>query len=75
MKIAQLKYLLEGYQAGRLVFLLDDFMTDFDALTLEKLMGICLDLGIQLIFASPLQNGPEVLFFQKTNTLSLKISI
>lgn len=75
MKIAQVRHLLETYEPERLVFLLDDFMTDFDALTLDKLMRVCLDLGVQLIFASPLQNGPEVLFFQKTNTLSLKISI
>lgn len=75
MKIAQIKHLLESFDTNKLVFLLDDFMTDFDASTLEKLMKICLDLKIQLIFSSPLQNSPENLFFEKNNILSLKISI
>ena len=37
--------------------LLDDFMTDFDAERGILLLNILIDLGIQLVFTSPMEDG------------------
>lgn len=75
MKIAQVSHLIDCHDQKRVVFLIDDFMTDFDIITLNKLMEATLDLGIQLIFASPVSKGPELIFLANHNIPSLKISI
>lgn len=55
IKIAQLK---ELYAAkGPAIFLLDDFMTDFDTDTGIRILDILMSLNIQLIFTSPTQTG------------------
>jgi DNA replication and repair protein RecF len=75
MKIAQVSHLIDRHGCERVVFLIDDFMTDFDAENLNKLMQASLDLGTQLIFASPINQGPELIFLDNHNISSLKISI
>ena len=42
---------------GRAVFLLDDFMTDFDEEKAKKLVDFLLSLDTQLIFTSPCRSG------------------
>lgn len=55
VKIAQIKQL--GVLKGPAVFLLDDFMTDFDLERAQTLMAILAGLESQLIFTSPLASG------------------
>jgi DNA replication and repair protein RecF len=55
LKIAQIKRLTA--QKGPAVFLLDDFMTDFDADRAQVLLSILTNLQNQLIFTSPLTSG------------------
>ena len=51
IKVAQIEQLIED--KGPVVFLLDDFMTDFDPSRAEKLLSMLLKLDCQLIFTSP----------------------
>lgn len=51
VKIAQIKELAQ--KKGPLIFLLDDFMTDFDAERGKALLSALLELNCQLIFTSP----------------------
>lgn len=51
LKIAQIKQLT--HKKGPLIFLLDDFMTDFDAERGKALLSALLELDCQLIFTSP----------------------
>lgn len=51
LKVAQIKALL--LNKGPVIFLLDDFMTDFDPGRAHILLKILSELGIQLIFTSP----------------------
>ena len=51
MKIAQIQ-LLESFEGMRL-FLLDDFMTDFDEQRLRTMLAILFDLNCQLVFTVP----------------------
>ncbi len=53
LKIAQMREL----SVGSAVFLLDDFMTDFDEPTVEILLSLLASLESQLIFACPVQGG------------------
>lgn len=55
MKIAQIKQI--SAQKGSPVFLLDDFMTDFDPERAEILLEILSTLRNQLIFTSPASTG------------------
>jgi len=55
VKIAQIKLLT--LQKGAAIFLLDDFMTDFDAQRADVLLSILTGLQSQLIFTSPLTMG------------------
>ena len=54
IKIAQIKELLR--QKGPAVFLLDDFMTDFDEQRIRQLVTVLRGLDIQLIFTTPLSS-------------------
>lgn len=56
MKIAQIK-LLERNK-GSVVFLLDDFMTDFDHTRVQLLLPMLTDLNSQLIFTAPAGQSP-----------------
>lgn len=51
IKIAQIKQLM--LQTGPIIFLLDDFMTDFDIERGKALLQVLLQLNCQLIFTSP----------------------
>lgn len=55
VKVAQIKLLSD--QKGSAIFLLDDFMTDFDENRAKKLISILCTLGNQLIFTSPVNDG------------------
>jgi recombinational DNA repair ATPase RecF len=55
VKIAQIKQLIP--QKGPIIFLLDDFMTDFDAERSKALLTALLELDCQLIFTSPRRDG------------------
>ncbi|MCX5924781.1 MAG: DNA replication and repair protein RecF [Candidatus Dependentiae bacterium] len=52
LKIAQAHYI--ATHSGPLLLLLDDFMTDFDHSTVQKLLSILYSLKSQLIFTSPI---------------------
>lgn len=58
LKMAQIKLLISG-QGSNVTFLLDDFMTDFDAEVAQKVIQTCLSLNVQLIFTSPINNSLE----------------
>jgi DNA replication and repair protein RecF len=75
MKIAQVSHLIELHGKDHILLLIDDFMTDFDNNILETLMSACLELEVQLIFASPINKGPELIYLNKYNISSLKVSI
>jgi DNA replication and repair protein RecF len=62
VKIAQIKQL--SLLKGPAIFLLDDFMTDFDLDRAQTLMHILTGLNSQLIFTSPLKTG----FFEQKLT-------
>lgn len=55
-KIAQIQTLMEKYAIAP-IFLLDDFMTDFDPIKGGVLMDLLKTLGCQLIFTSPSDQG------------------
>lgn len=55
LKIAQIKQI--GLKRGSAIFLLDDFMTDFDPNRAAILLDILDKTGFQLIFTSPLNRG------------------
>lgn len=55
VKIAQIQELLAG--RGGVIFLLDDFMTDFDAERASIFLEILLKLKGQLIFTTPVREG------------------
>lgn len=58
LKMAQVKQLTQS-QESQTPFLLDDFMTDFDPEVAQKLIKTCLNLNVQLIFTSPMNNSLE----------------
>lgn len=56
IKIAQIKRLI--MHKGPAIFLLDDFIADFDKNRAQRLVTILSQLRSQLIFTSPTQEGP-----------------
>ncbi len=63
LKILQVKALSvqdKGTLHAPLIFLIDDFLSDFDAKTLEKVLKVCISLPVQLILTTPLTAGPEL---------------
>lgn len=68
LKIAQASVLLKEYKNSNIVFLLDDFMTDFDHAVAQNLMSILINLSVQLIFTAPISESYEKTFC-KNNTL------
>jgi DNA replication and repair protein RecF len=55
IKAAQIKQLTQA--KGPVIFLLDDFMTDFDAQRGKILLSVLLSLNCQLVFTSPHRNS------------------
>jgi recombinational DNA repair ATPase RecF len=51
IKVAQIRHLTQ--QKGPIIFLLDDFMTDFDVERGQALLSVLFELNCQLIFTSP----------------------
>jgi len=76
VKVAQIKY-MHGF-AGSILFLLDDFMTDFDEQRVSQLIPLLSGLGCQLIFTSPckgrvidgllMQHGAHLVDLTHSNT-------
>jgi DNA replication and repair protein RecF len=64
IKIAQIQEL--SAQRGGVIFLLDDFMTDFDAQRANIFLDILLQLKGQLIFTTPVNDG---FFREKLNSV------
>lgn len=56
IKIAQAQLLAQ--LKGGVIFLLDDFMTDFDADRIAIILTILVKMNVQLIFTSPLLESP-----------------
>jgi DNA replication and repair protein RecF len=56
IKAAQIKQLTQ--EKGPVIFLLDDFMTDFDPDRSGLMLSVLLELNCQLIFTSPHNNNP-----------------
>lgn len=56
LKVAQIKILYRS--KGPCIFLLDDFMTDFDMKRLEQFIILLQSIECQLIFTSPITNSP-----------------
>lgn len=75
LKIALIQHLCSIDTHIPIAFLLDDFTTDFDALVSNKLMEICIKLNCQLIFVSPLIDGPEQHFLHTHNIISSTITL
>lgn len=68
LKVAQILDLKE--KRGSAIFLLDDFMTDFDPKRGEILLDFLISLNIQLIFTSPKEGG---VFEQKLHQIGAHI--
>lgn len=73
LKIAQILSLTALH--GPVIFLIDDFLSDFDTPTLSRILQTCLTLQAQIIFTSPLSSGPEQMALAELNCPFLKISI
>lgn len=71
LKIAQVTNLCNS--KGPVIFLLDDFITDFDERRAQQLLPALLNLGGQLIFTSPSVSGglSELLSAQGARTIML----
>lgn len=71
LKLAQLQLIHKaGHEA---VFLIDDFMTDFDESKIKALLPLITRLANQVIITSPIDNGPLVnqLFALESHIISL----
>lgn len=55
LKIAQARILMSN-NFDKLVFLIDDFLTDFDTIRITKLLNLLFDLRVQLIITVPQQH-------------------
>ena len=54
LKIAQVRHLERMQTGGGIALLLDDFLTDFDAIILQKLLTLISSLSCQVIITSPI---------------------
>lgn len=73
VKIAQLQQLAQ--KRGTAIFLLDDFMTDFDEKKVEILVPLLADLGAQLIFTSPARHNKLTAQIAQKPHLKLELTI
>lgn len=73
LKIAQVATLKSVH--GSPIFLIDDFLSDFDNATLLRIIKTCLLLQVQLIFTTPLSLGPEHTALKEADCSFIKISI
>lgn len=73
IKIAQVKQLIK--EQGGTTFLLDDFMTDFDATVMNKLISACINLNTQLIFTTPVTESVDSTLLKNRGAHCLNLSI
>jgi len=73
IKIAQIK--LISAQKGPAIFLLDDFMTDFDQQRAATILSILVHLDNQLIFTSPTMDGPLEQLLSEQGAFYKKLTI
>ncbi len=73
LKIAQMQTILQ--HNGSAIFLLDDFMTDFDPLKSKILLGILQSLKNQLFFTSPSAKGLFEDFLLTYDTQHIKLTM
>lgn len=73
LKIAQVAALRA--QEEKVIFLVDDFLSDFDEAALQRVLKTCLSLDVQLILTTPLSSGPEHAALKLLYQTPLKISI
>lgn len=73
LKISQVASLTAT--AGSVIFLIDDFLSDFDTPALERILKTCLTLNTQLFITTPLSAGPEQEALASLGCSSLKISL
>jgi len=73
LKIAQMQTIL--HHNGSAIFLLDDFMTDFDPIKSKILIGILQSLKSQLFFTSPSAQGPFEDFLLTQDTQHIKLTM
>lgn len=78
IKVAQIIELKAGNSVsmGSIIFLLDDFMTDFDIKRIQLLMPLLFSLDTQLIFTCPTEEGPlkKLLLEKKALIIPLKVN-
>jgi len=55
LKLAQVTHILTEQTDSGLIFLLDDFLTDFDSEVLSELLGLIQELPCQLIITAPIK--------------------
>jgi len=72
VKIAQAKQL--AYAGSAALMLLDDFMTDFDPEKGRVLLNILMDLDLQLIFTSPMEDGMLSRYLRERGAQAQKIT-
>lgn len=72
IKIAQIKQLVK--HKGPTIFLLDDFIADFDKNRVQRLVSILNTLKTQLIFTSPTQEGPLFEALGELNMQCIKLA-
>ncbi len=72
IKIAQVKLLLE--KQGSTCFLIDDFMTDFDEVSLKKIISVCMTLKTQLIFTTPIIDGIDSILLKSYGAVKIAVS-
>lgn len=73
LKIAQMQLILA--HKGSAIFLLDDFMTDFDPIRSKILLGILQTMNNQLFFTSPSTHGAFEEFLLSRDTQHIKLTM
>ncbi|MBP6869736.1 DNA replication/repair protein RecF [Candidatus Babeliales bacterium] len=73
IKIAQILDLQD--RQNRPIFLLDDFITDFDATRLEKILTLLLTLKCQLIITSPMREKLLEQLLSATNISTIELAV
>ncbi len=72
LKMAQ--SMLLSHEKTPLIFLLDDFMTDFDEKRSEQLIELMTTIEAHLLFSSPIKGGPLNRFFASRNIDHVKLT-
>lgn len=70
LKIAQARILMSS-NFDKLVFLIDDFLTDFDTIRIAKLLNLLFELRVQLIITVPQQHDLLYSLCAKQGTFNL----